>query len=247
MASQLQVLKAQNWKLTKLIASERADATSPRTQDWLDHQQGLVTESSRMAASQAQVEAANIICVEQFNQPAERLSISEKRIEELSGTPLPKSSYQQASASSSSTLQQHQSVGGDGSRASLEAKVAELSQALSAVKANEASLRARVTALETRQQQQHESEPAVTRRQGGTAAAEFLAVAQARYPKEVEWVDEASSVLQARERRQLVLSEESRAIFDQMDQNGSGIMERDEVSSSDDHQISLSLSLLLAS
>eukprot|EP01048_Picozoa_sp_COSAG05_P015155 COSAG05_NODE_1795_length_4077_cov_2.741830_2_plen_233_part_00 len=229
MASQLQVLKAQNWKLTKLIASERADATIPRTQDWVDHQQGLVTESSRMAASQAQVEAANIIYEERFNQLAERLSISEKRIEELSGTPLPKSS--------SSTLQQHQSVGGDGSTALLEAKVAELSQALSAVRTNEANLRARVTALETQQQQQQQQQHALIQlfsKDSGLGGKNV-----------VEWVDEATSVLQAKERRQLVLSEECRAIFDQMDHDGSSIMERDEVSIVI-RSLSLSLSLSLS-
>ena len=54
-------------------------------------------------------------------------------------------------------------------------------------------------------------------------------VGELQYEKVDEWKDEATSVVQAKERRRLALAGEARAMFDRVDLDGSGILDRDEV------------------
>lgn len=189
MAYQFKAVEAQNRELIAVkndrLPSQRVQATSPRTQEWLNHHKDASTEPSRMPASQAQVEACNNTCLQRFNQLAERLAASEARIQEL----LLHAPPQASSEATLSTQQQPAVFAQDfGSLrrivASLETKVAQLSQALGDVSSSKADLRDRVMTLEKGLQQQQQRTPEQQREevpepiQGDTSAAKFLAVAK---------------------------------------------------------------------
>ena len=189
MAYQLKAVEAQNGELIAVkndrLPSQRVQAMSPRTQEWLNHHKDASTEPSRMPASQAQVEACNNTCLQRFYQLAERLAASEARIQEL----LLHAPPQASSEATLSTQQQPAVFAQDfGSLrrivASLETKVAQLSQALGDVSSSKADLRDRVMTLEKGLQQQQQRTPEQQREevpepiQGDTSAAKFLAVAK---------------------------------------------------------------------